>query len=512
MRGRTVHAGLFIAMLELLAGCTDAGSPLEKATGSTENVVGWSSISANPPGKIVFSSNRSGDKEIYAILSDGSGLTNLTSQPGEDLNPSWSPDGTRIVFASARDGNEEIYVMNADGSGVVCISNHPAADFLPKWSPDGKKIAFGSDRAGSWQIYVMNPDGSEVTRLTDNYPPYLRPDWSPDGSKIVFQGLTGYEGTVRYDIYTMNADGTGITNLTNYFANDRDPAWSPDGSRILFSSDRDSFHNGPSEIYVMNADGGGVRRLTEDLEPDDRYPEWSPDGAAVVFAKGRGGTGNHDLYIALPDGSAMAQLTDGIGDNVSPGWRATMNRSPIANAGGPYSGTEGLPVQFIGGGSSDSDGDPLVYSWDFGDGTTAGGAAPAHAYADEGIHTVRLIVTDPAGAADTAESSVNVVNVPPTVNAGPDVAIRPAVAFTLQSSFADPGRDVWNCTIDWGDGTIASTSSCSPASTVTGSHTYSRPGTYTVAVRVDDDDGGTGLDTFVVTVQGNTSGSRPGRP
>lgn len=511
MRGRTVSACVVIAVSTLFAGCKDTGSPVDHVSGPPRNAGGGFSIAANLAGRVVFSGTRSGEKDIFIINTDGSGLANLTNHPGEDLNPSWSPDGTRIVFASARDGNEEIYVMNSDGSGVACISNHPAADFLPKWSPDGNRIAFVSDRAGSWQIYVMNLDGSEVTRLTDNYLPYVRPDWSPDGSKIAFQGLTSYEGTGRYDIYTMNADGTGITNLTNFFANDRDPAWSPDGSKILFSSDRDSFHNGPSEIYVMNSDGSGTRRLTQQAELDDRFPEWSPDGTGFVFAERRGSTSDYDLYTALADGSNTLRLTDGIGDNVSPSWWARINQRPSADAGEPYSGKEGLPVRFAGT-SSDPDGDPLEYSWDFGDGTVTGGPTPTHTYADDGIHTVRLIVTDPLGAADTAESSVSVVNVPPTVNAGPDVAIRPSVAFTLQSSFGDPGQDVWNCTIDWGDGTSTSPASCAATSAITESHTYSRPGTYTVAVRVADDDGGTGLDTLVVTVQGNTSGGRPGRP
>jgi TolB protein len=64
---------------------------------------------------------------------DGSGVTRLTTSPGIDATPDWSPDGTRIVFASTRDGNSEIYVMNADGSGQTRITVNSAFDGLPSW-------------------------------------------------------------------------------------------------------------------------------------------------------------------------------------------------------------------------------------------------------------------------------------------------------------------------------------------------------------------------------------------
>ena len=66
---------------------------------------------------------------------DGSGQTNLTNNPAGDVDPAWSPDGSRIAFHSDRDGNAEIYVMNADGSGQTNLTNNPAEDGLPAWSP-----------------------------------------------------------------------------------------------------------------------------------------------------------------------------------------------------------------------------------------------------------------------------------------------------------------------------------------------------------------------------------------
>ena len=69
--------------------------------------------------------------------------------------------------------------MNADGSSQTNLSNNPGTDIWPTWSPNGSKIAFGSDRGGNPEIYTMNADGTEQTRLTDNPGTDCCPHWSP---------------------------------------------------------------------------------------------------------------------------------------------------------------------------------------------------------------------------------------------------------------------------------------------------------------------------------------------
>jgi chitodextrinase len=81
---------------------------------------------------------------------------------------------------------------------------------------------------------------------------------------------------------------------------------------------------------------------------------------------------------------------------------AVMNRPPVADAGGPYSGTANTAVAFDGSGSYDPDGDSLTYTWDFGDGSGATGVNPTHVYAAGGTYTVTLIVND--GAVDSEPS------------------------------------------------------------------------------------------------------------
>src|SRR5262249_25114501 len=93
------------------------------------------------PGKIVFDSDRGASVDIYTMNADGSGVTPLTSDPGEDSRASFSADGKRIVFRSDRaphTGNPEIYVMNADGSGQTRLTT-TGNESRPAFSPDGSK-------------------------------------------------------------------------------------------------------------------------------------------------------------------------------------------------------------------------------------------------------------------------------------------------------------------------------------------------------------------------------------
>ena len=80
-----------------------------------------------------FHGNRDGDNEIYVMNADGSEQTRLTSVPGNDFFPNWSPDGRRIAFTSDRDGVTEIYGMYANGSHQTRLTNNSAIDFAPNW-------------------------------------------------------------------------------------------------------------------------------------------------------------------------------------------------------------------------------------------------------------------------------------------------------------------------------------------------------------------------------------------
>jgi len=210
--------------------------------------------------EIVFSSS----SELFIIGVDGSNLRAISTDDGATAQtgifPSWAPNATQIVFTSEQDGNREIYVVNADGSGLTNLTNSSVEDMQPAWSPDGNRIVFVSDRDGNREIYVMNIDGNSVTRLTTSDAPDVHPVWSPDGSRIAFAS----ERDGNREVYVMNADGSNPVRLTDNGAHDSQPSWIADGSQILFGSERD----GNREVYVMNADGSNPVRLTDNSAVD----------------------------------------------------------------------------------------------------------------------------------------------------------------------------------------------------------------------------------------------------
>jgi Tol biopolymer transport system component len=305
-------AGISLAALLLTSVITLAGNflmPSASATFPGEN------------GRIAFTSERDGNFEIYAMNSDGGGITRLTNNIAQDREPDWSPDGTKIAFTSTRDTpGGEIYVMNADGTGVTRLTNNTVGDGTPSWSPDGTKIAFTSFRDGNGEIYVMNADGSNVTRLTNISNLDTDPDWSPDGTKLVF---TRYHlGTLGAHLWVMNADGTGQTNISDSSSGPNSwslrPSWSPDGEKIAFSGNRDSDFG----VFVTDVDGSNTTSLLiTGIEHDS--PTWSPDGTKIAFVGANG-----EIHVMGADGSNPTLLMKGPALEFEPDWGTSPDVAP----------------------------------------------------------------------------------------------------------------------------------------------------------------------------------------
>ena len=264
-------------------------------------------------GKIVFNSFRDDlNGDIFTMNADGTNQTRLTMNTAVDLQPQWSPDGSKIVFRSERDGGglSAIYVMQADGSNQTRLTNN-GFDAAPAWSPDGTKIVYRSIRAdGNPDIYVMNADGSNQIRLTTSPANDAQPRWSPTGAQIVFMS----ERDGNQEIYVMNADGGSQTRLTNSAGDDANPDWSPDASNIVFNSVRD----GNPELYVMRANGANQTRLTNSAT-DDGLASWSPDGAKIAFTTNR--DGDYEIYSINSDGTNPQRITNAAGTDGSPDWQ-----------------------------------------------------------------------------------------------------------------------------------------------------------------------------------------------
>ena len=259
--------------------------------------------------KIVFISDREGERNIYIMDINGGNQTNLTNYLGDYVDLMFSPDGSKIVFRSIRNGYDDIFIMNNDGSNLTNLTDSPGSDVSPHFSPDGSNIVFSSNRDGFFEIYTMNEDGSNQIRLT-NTQSNDSPKYSPDGSSIVFR--SSRDG--NSEIFMMDADGNNQTNLTNHTNYDGSPIFSPNGSKILFITNRDA---DDWEVYIMDLDGSNQNRLTNSIGFDGFYGlQFSPDGSKIVFHSDR--DGNREIYMMDFDGNNQTNLTNNAGADQYP--------------------------------------------------------------------------------------------------------------------------------------------------------------------------------------------------
>ncbi len=249
--------------------------------------------------------DRNGNKQIYTIGLDGSGLSSVTNNNTINLLPAWSaggqvmytsyyndnPDlyvgannarvisarpgfsmgaaagpGGEIAVSLSQDGQAEIYILDSSGNVLRRCTNDSGEDFAPTWSPDGSQIAFVSDRSGGPQIYLMNSDCSNQRRLTFRGNWNTSPDWSPRGDVIAFTGRSGR----RFDIFTVAPESGYMERLTQDQGSNADPTWSPDGRHLVFTSTRGG---GGARLYISTADGQ-IQQLLSDRVSGVETPAW----------------------------------------------------------------------------------------------------------------------------------------------------------------------------------------------------------------------------------------------
>ncbi|MCF6279001.1 MAG: hypothetical protein L3J14_01495 [Flavobacteriaceae bacterium] len=198
--------------------------------------------------------------DIFVADTKGNQLKQLTFEKGYDAEPTVSPKGDKIVFTSTRSGDLELYTMNIDGSDVKQITFELGYDGGAFFSPDGTKIVFRSSRPKTekdikeykdllaqglvmptyMEIYVCNVDGSDLQKITDLGGANWAPFFHPSGKKIIFSTNHHKEKHDGFNLFMIDIDGKNLEQITFDGVFDAFPMFSPDGTKLVFSSNRNN--------------------------------------------------------------------------------------------------------------------------------------------------------------------------------------------------------------------------------------------------------------------------------
>ncbi len=210
--------------------------------------------------------------DIFAADLDGKNLVRLTDVPGYDAEGAISPDGSRIVFTSVRDGDLELYTMDADGSSKKRLTFREGFDGGPFFSWDGRHIVYRSHypdteeeladyltllaadlmRPARAEIFFMNADGSEQTQVTRDGAANWAPFMHPDNRRVIYSSNRDAPNGRSFSLYLVNLDGTGIERVTFEADFDAFPMFSKDGKKLVWSSTRNARE--PHEFNIFIAD------------------------------------------------------------------------------------------------------------------------------------------------------------------------------------------------------------------------------------------------------------------
>jgi tricorn protease len=206
--------------------------------------------------------------DLWTARLDGTGVERLTSHPGIESGPRFSPDGRLVAFTGRYDGNTDVYVVSADGGVPRRLTWHPGNDTALGFTPDGKSVLFSSPRevytTRYLQLFTVPVEGGAVQRLP--IPHAAKAAISPDGKTIAYLPVSEafnqwkrYRGGTVSRLWLFDTKTFAVEKVPQPESrcNDTDPAWL--GDRLYFRSDRDGEFN----LYAFDRGTKAVTRLTQ---------------------------------------------------------------------------------------------------------------------------------------------------------------------------------------------------------------------------------------------------------
>jgi serine/threonine protein kinase len=228
------------------------------------------------------------------VFEGGARLRQLTDGFGGDLEPCISPRTDRMVFSSSRSGSRNLWTADAEGSNLRPLTADAAIDERPSFSPDAGQVAFVSDRGGEHGIWIVHSDGAAPRRLAST-PVLDTLTWSPDGRQIAYAVPAGRAP----ELSIVSVDDGALHKLPTPNGA-HSPSWSPRGDVIAYLEPR-----GPGRTYLKFVNPRGERvysTLPDGPALTNGFLAWATDGKRLA-AVGVPGSANASVWIVEPDSS-----------------------------------------------------------------------------------------------------------------------------------------------------------------------------------------------------------------
>lgn len=261
---------------------------------------------------VTFISDRTGNKEIWAMDYDGENQKQLTSSRFLNLTPACSPDGRSIAYTAYKKRNPDLYLMDLKSGDIRLLRAAPSGQSMsPDWSPDGKSIIFTASSAESsgTTLWMIDADGTNLRQITSRTRGVdCSPAFSTKTGEVVFTSdRSGSPQIYRMDQYGANQSRVPVPGDYNDAA-----SFSPDNTKIAYQS---RTRGNAFDIYVFDVASGESTRVV-DPSGSNENPAWSPDGRFLVFSSSR--TGKFQLFmVKVTGGAELVKLTQS-GHNQTP--------------------------------------------------------------------------------------------------------------------------------------------------------------------------------------------------
>ncbi len=230
--------------------------------------------------------------DLWVVSRSGGQARRLTSTPGVEVDPYFSPDGSQIAFTSTVAGNTDVYVTPTMGGDPRRLTYHPGIDRVRGWTPDGRRVIFASVRTSApqqsyFRLWTVGLDGGLPEPLP--MPRAFSAAYSPDGRRLAYEEITTafvpewyetsewrhYRGGRTHPISVMNLSDYSVEKLPWTNSNDTLPMWI--GNTIYFLSDRNHTMN----LFACHLDTKQVTQLTHHDDFDIMTASAGPD--AIVY-------------------------------------------------------------------------------------------------------------------------------------------------------------------------------------------------------------------------------------